>query len=100
MPVIILNLSPEESIDYDSFNKLNDRTLMTGKWLEYCSACPVPEIVNVFQRIGINFYQVTGYLKENYVWKEIGEWIGKEDHVTQQSGFNGVLLQWNVGYLH
>ena len=48
---------------------------MTGKWLEYCSACPVPEIANVFQRIGINFYQVTGYLKENYVWKEIGEWI-------------------------
>ncbi len=75
VPVIILNLAPDKSIDYDSFNKLNDRTLMTGKWLEFCSACPVPEIANVFQRTGINFYQVTGYLKEKYVWEEIEEWI-------------------------
>ena len=75
VPVIILNLAPDKSIDYDSFNKLNDRTSMTGKWLEFCSACPVPEIANVFQRIGINFYQITGYLKEEYVWKEIEEWI-------------------------
>ena len=75
VPVIILNLTPDKSIDYDSFNKLNDRTSMTGKWLEFCSACPVPEIANVFQRIGINFYQITGYLKEEYVWKEIEEWI-------------------------
>jgi L-arabinose isomerase len=73
--VIILNLAPDKAIDYKNFNKLNDRTLMTGKWLEFCSACPVPEIANVFQRIGINFYQVTGYLKEDHVWKEIGEWI-------------------------
>lgn len=75
VPVIILNLAPDQAIDYKTFNKLNDRTLMTGKWLEYCSACPVPEIANVFQRTGINFYQVTGYLKEDYVWQEIGEWI-------------------------
>ena len=75
VPVIILNLAPDKAIDYENFNKLNDRTLMTGKWLEFCSACPVPEIANVFRRIGINFYQVTGYLKEDFVWKEIGEWI-------------------------
>ena len=75
VPVIILNLAPDKAIDYENFNKLNDRTLMTGKWLEFCSACPVPEIANVFRRIGINFYQVTGYLKEDFVWKEIEEWI-------------------------
>lgn len=75
VPVIILNLAPDEAIDYKSFNKLKDRSLMTGKWLEYCSACSVPEISNVFQRIGIHFYQITGHLKEDYVWEEIEAWI-------------------------
>jgi len=75
VPVIILNLAPEEAIDYKAFNKLKDRTLMTGKWLEFCSACSVPEISNVFQRTGIHFYQITGYLKEDYVWQEIKEWL-------------------------
>src|SRR6185312_16630375 len=50
VPVIILNLSPEASINYEQFNKMNDRTQMTGEWLAYCSACPVPEIANVFKR--------------------------------------------------
>ncbi len=36
VPVIILNLSPEAAIDYDSFNKMTDRTKMTGEWLAYC----------------------------------------------------------------
>lgn len=75
VPVIILNLAPEKAIDYNTFNSLNDRTAMTGKWLEYCSACPVPEVANVFKRSGINFYQVSGYLDELYVWEEITQWI-------------------------
>ncbi len=75
VPVIILNLSPQKAINYESFNQMNDRTKMTGKWLEYCSACPLPEIANVFNRTGINFYQVTGYLDEKKVWDEIKEWI-------------------------
>ena len=37
---------------------------MTGDWLAYCSACPVPEIANVFTRAGIPFHQVTGYLDD------------------------------------
>lgn len=41
VPVIILNLSPEEAIDYTYFNSLEDRTKMTGEWLAYCAACPV-----------------------------------------------------------
>jgi L-arabinose isomerase len=75
VPVIILNLSPEAAIGYASFNKLNDRTKMTGEWLAWCSACPVPEIANVFARTGIQFYQVTGQLKEAACWQEIEEWI-------------------------
>src|ERR1044071_1040501 len=35
VPVIILNLSPEASIDYKKFNSLKDRTKMTGEWLAY-----------------------------------------------------------------
>ena len=76
VPVIILNLSPEASINYEQFNKINDRTKMTGEWLAYCSPCPVPEIANVFKRSGIKFHQVTGILhNDNECWDEVGEWI-------------------------
>lgn len=76
VPVIILNLSPLKSIDYLSFNNLNDRTIMTGEWLAHCSACPVPEISNVFLRSKIPFFQITGMLNDDgHVWNEIGEWI-------------------------
>ena len=76
VPVIILNLSPESAIDYTSFNAMTDRTKMTGEWLAYCSACPVPEIANVFKRSGIKFHQITGMLhNDTECWDEISEWI-------------------------
>ena len=76
VPVIILNLSPEAAIDYDSFNNLRDRTEMTGKWLESCSACSVPEIANVFKRAGIPFFQITGMLENDpECWNEVNAWI-------------------------
>jgi len=76
VPVIILNLSPESSIDYDWFNSLDSRTKMTGEWLAQCGACPVPEIANVFRRTGIDFYQVTGVLDEqDSCWQEVQEWV-------------------------
>jgi L-arabinose isomerase len=75
-PVILLNLSPAASIDYDSFNSMNDRTKMTGEWLAHCSPCSVPEIANVFNRTGIRFHQVTGMLhNDDECWKEIAEWV-------------------------
>src|ERR1700730_14765810 len=75
VPVIILNLSPEAAIDYSSFSKMGDRTKMTGEWLAFCSACPVPEIANVFKRAGIQFHQITGMLENDpECWKEIQEW--------------------------
>src|SRR5678815_3103211 len=52
-PVVILSLSPSAAIDYQTFNRLNDRTAMTGEWLAFCQACPVPEIANVFSRCHI-----------------------------------------------
>src|SRR5713101_6695966 len=76
VPVVILNLSPSAAIDYDRFNRLGDRTKMTGEWLAYCQACPVPEIANVFNRCRIAFFQVTGMLENDPVaWNEISEWI-------------------------
>lgn len=75
VPVIVLNLQPESAIDYASFNKLKDRTAMTGEWLAYCSACPVPEIANVFRRARIPFQQVTGVLDDAETWREIDEWL-------------------------
>jgi len=76
VPVIILNLSPEASIDYERFNQMSDRTKMTGEWLAFCSACPVPEIANVFNRTGIKFHQITGMLNDDpECWNEVTEWV-------------------------
>ena len=75
VPVIILNLQPEAAIDYPAFNRLEDRTAMTGEWLAYCSACPVPEIANVFNRAKIPFHQITGVLTEQSVWDEAADWV-------------------------
>jgi L-arabinose isomerase len=76
VPVVVLNLSPAPAIDYEWFNNLKDRTRMTGEWLASCSACPVPEIANVFRRAGIRFFQITGVLNEDpIVNAEIDSWI-------------------------
>jgi L-arabinose isomerase len=75
VPVLVLNLQPDAAIHYESFNRLPDRTAMTGEWLAYCSACPVPEIANVLRRAGIELHQVTGVLDSDDTWAEIGEWI-------------------------
>ena len=77
VPVIILNLSPEASIDYQQFNALKDRTAMTSEWLAFCSACPVPEIANVLLRARIPFHQVTGVLHDAHdpAWQEIDDWV-------------------------
>jgi L-arabinose isomerase len=76
VPVIILNLAPEAGIDYKAFNRMADRTKMTGEWLAYCSTCPVPEIANVFSRAGIKFHQITGVLTDDKeCWDEVAEWV-------------------------
>ncbi len=76
VPVIILNLAPAAAIDYAKFNALGDRTAMTGDWLAFCAACPVPEIANVFNRARIDFHQITGMLHDDPVcWNEVDAWI-------------------------
>jgi len=76
VPVVILNLAPSPAVDYETFNRLGDRAKMTGEWLAYCQACPVPEIANVFNRCRIPFFQVTGTLENDPVaWAEVHGWI-------------------------
>jgi L-arabinose isomerase len=76
VPVILLNLQPKAAINYERFNKMGDRTAMTGEWLTFCSACPVPEIANVLRRLEIPFYQVTGMLHDDPTcWNALEEWL-------------------------
>ena len=76
VPVIVLNLQPVSAIDYGGFNRLGDRTEMTGEWLAHCGACPLPEIANVFTRSGITFHPVTGTLEDHSPgWREVDHWI-------------------------
>ena len=75
-PVIVLDLAPGAAIDYNKFNRLPDRSRMTGEWLAWCQACPLPEIANVFARAGIPFLQVTGMLEnDSEAERELTEWI-------------------------
>jgi len=74
VPVVILNLQPVPQLDYESFNNLGDRGKMTGVWLEHCQACSVPEIASVFNRSGIKYDFVTGYLQDEQAWIEIEDW--------------------------
>jgi len=101
IPVVILNLAPSAAIDYERFNRLGDRTQMTGEWLAYCQACPVPEIANVFNRCRIPFFQVTGMLENDpVVWSEIREWIeaARVAHVMEHNRL-GVMGNYYGGML-
>ncbi len=76
VPVIVLNLQPAPAIDYTKFNRMGDRTKMTGEWLAHCAACPVPEIANVFNRAKVKFHQITGMLHDDPpCWREVDAWI-------------------------
>jgi L-arabinose isomerase len=76
VPVLVLNLAPAAAIDYAAFNTLGDRRKMTSEWLAHCTACPVPEIANVFQRARVPFHQVTGRLENDPpCWREIDDWV-------------------------
>jgi L-arabinose isomerase len=101
VPVIILNLSPASAIDYAAFNRLGDRTKMTGEWLAYCQACPVPEIANVLNRCRIPFFQVSGMLENDpLAWTEIAEWIdaARVAHIMEHNRL-GVMGHYYGGML-
>lgn len=93
VPVIILNLSPEPAIDYATFNRMGDRTKMTGEWLAHCAACPVPEIANVFNRAKVSFHQITGQLHDDpECWREVDAW-------TDAARVAGVMFHNRLGLM-
>jgi L-arabinose isomerase len=75
VPTVVLNLQPVKAIDYAKINALGDRGRMTGEWLAHCQACSVPEIACVFNRSGIDYHLVTGYLNDAEAWQEIAAWV-------------------------
>ena len=66
-PVLVINLQPTEQMDHANFD--------TGAWLAYCGACPLPEVANAFERAGVPFRSVSGFLHEDRAWKKIYSWI-------------------------
>ena len=74
-PVVVLNLQPVSAIDYEKFNALRDRGKKTGEWLAHCQACSAPEIASVFNRAGIDYFLVTGYLQDPLAWIGIENWV-------------------------
>jgi L-arabinose isomerase len=73
--VILLNIQPTETLDFDKFNALADRGVMTGAWLENCQACSIPELACVFNKAGIDYEIVSGYLDDPESLREMEEWI-------------------------
>jgi L-arabinose isomerase len=67
-PVVILNLQPTRSLDYEA--------MTTGEWLANCSACCVPEIAGAFTRARIRYRTVTGTLLDgDPAWDVLREWL-------------------------
>jgi len=100
VPVVMLNLQPVAQLDYESFNALGDRGVMTGVWLEHCQSCSVPELACVFNRTGIDYHVVTGYLQEEEAWQEIQDWVDAAKVVAgMRENRVGVLGHYYCGML-
>ncbi len=100
VPVVMLNLQPVAQLDYSTFNALGDRGVMTGVWLEHCQSCSVPELACVFNRTGIDYHVVTGYLQEEAAWQEIQDWVDAAKVVAgMRENRVGVLGHYYCGML-
>ena len=99
-PIIQLNIQPVAAVDYEKINAMGDRGKMTGEWLAHCQACSVPEISSVFNRAGIQYDIVSGYMQEPYVWNEIKAWIDAAKVVRgMRDNRMGVLGHYYCGML-
>ncbi len=99
-PVVVLNMQPEKAIDFDKFNAIGDRGVMTGEWLANCQACSAPEIACVFNRANIDFHLVTGWLDDEEAWHEIRDWVDAANVATaMRNNRVGVLGHYYCGML-
>lgn len=100
VPVVILNVQPAKKIDYEWFNGLGDRALMTSEWLANCQSCCVPEIANVFNRNGIPYHMITGFRGEAFVERELQRWVRAAQVVESLRRTNiGILGHYYEGML-
>lgn len=100
VPVVVLNLQPVPQLDYAKFNALGDRGVMTGVWLEHCQSCSAPEIACAFNRAGIAYHLVTGYLHEEAAWTELRDWVdAAKVMVGMRENRVGVLGHYYCGML-
>lgn len=100
VPIVVLNLQPVPQLDYEKFNALGDRGLMTGIWLEHCQSCSAPEIACVFNRANIPYHLVTGHLADEAAWTEIQDWVAAAKVATAMSQNRvGVLGHYYCGML-
>lgn len=87
-------------IDFKFVNGLDDRGRMTGEWLAYCQTCSILEFASVFNRSGIKYDIITGYLLDESMWKEIKDWL---DAVRVVKGMRenrmGILGHYYTGML-
>lgn len=67
VPLLVLNLQPTAAMDHANVD--------TGGWLAYCGACSLPEVANVFERVGVPFRSVSGHLRDENAWMRVGNWI-------------------------
>ena len=100
VPVVVLNIQPVAQLDYEKFNALGDRGLMTGVWLEHCQSCSAPEIACVFNQAGIDYHLVTGHLQDPDVWREMREWAdAAKVRVGMRGNRLGILGHYYCGML-
>ena len=99
-PVILLNIQPTPSIDYDKINAMKDRGDMTGEWLANCQACSIPEYACVMNKAGIRYDIITGYMDDPYVWNQIEQWTQATTAVVGMHNKNvGILGHYYEGML-
>ncbi len=86
-PVLVLNLQPDERLDYASCD--------TAGWLAQCSACCVPELAGALGRCAIPFRVVSGTLQGRHAesaWSRISAWC-------RAAGLRRALREARLGFL-
>jgi L-arabinose isomerase len=66
-PLLLLNLQPSAAMDHATFD--------TERWLEYCGACPLPEVSNALSRCGFEHRSVSGYIEQDEAWRRVLRWV-------------------------
>jgi len=67
VPALLIDLQPHAKMDHANTD--------TGRWLEYCGICPLPELAATLQRCDIPFRSVSGHLDDARAWGRIAAWV-------------------------